>query len=294
MNTHDIELPAEFRSGNDIPVTVATIKRERMEEILRAAIEADRQRRGEPVAEVYRAHYGNRMGNIGVNAVRALVPPDDMPPPGTKLYAAPQPAEPVKVPSDEGIRDMATKAGVWVPLSGAERDLTTQALRRLIEDALIRYSQPAHPAASAEPVLCVSSADFKRLREADAHIKAWLPPATASEDMLLYAVPVAAQPSVPTPCDHIFEGRPMDGVRSASGPFTAVCRKCGYGPEPRAGQAQQATAAVTFVHELAMGAYRPEEIEARAKAIAKLAPLGVTAEEEEARAQMEKKNGSTL
>ena len=48
MNTHDIELPAEFRSGNDIPVTVATIKRERMEEILNAAIEADRQVRGEP------------------------------------------------------------------------------------------------------------------------------------------------------------------------------------------------------------------------------------------------------
>lgn len=27
------------------------------------------------------------MGNIGVNAVRSLVAPDDMPPPGTKLYA---------------------------------------------------------------------------------------------------------------------------------------------------------------------------------------------------------------
>lgn len=39
MNTHDIELPAEFHSGNDIPVTQATIKRERMEEILRDAIE---------------------------------------------------------------------------------------------------------------------------------------------------------------------------------------------------------------------------------------------------------------
>lgn len=40
MNTHDIdiELPAEFRSGNSVPVTVATIKRERMEEILRDAI----------------------------------------------------------------------------------------------------------------------------------------------------------------------------------------------------------------------------------------------------------------
>lgn len=42
MNAHDIdiELPPEFRSGNSVPVERATIKRERMEEILHAAIEA--------------------------------------------------------------------------------------------------------------------------------------------------------------------------------------------------------------------------------------------------------------
>lgn len=34
----EIDMPAEFRSGNDIPVTQATIKRERMEEIIRDAI----------------------------------------------------------------------------------------------------------------------------------------------------------------------------------------------------------------------------------------------------------------
>ena len=60
MKTYNIELPAEFRSGNSVPVAVATIKRERMEEILREAIEAarmkygrnegdSRQRMGEPV-----------------------------------------------------------------------------------------------------------------------------------------------------------------------------------------------------------------------------------------------------
>ena len=38
----DIKLPPEFISGNSTPVTVATIKRERMEEILRDAIKADR------------------------------------------------------------------------------------------------------------------------------------------------------------------------------------------------------------------------------------------------------------
>lgn len=37
-----IKLPLEFISGNNTPVTVATIKRERMEEILRDAIKADR------------------------------------------------------------------------------------------------------------------------------------------------------------------------------------------------------------------------------------------------------------
>ena len=48
MNTHDkYELPAEFRSGNNIPVERATITRERMLEILQAAIEADRKRMGE-------------------------------------------------------------------------------------------------------------------------------------------------------------------------------------------------------------------------------------------------------
>ncbi|WJJ94043.1 hypothetical protein [Neopusillimonas aromaticivorans] len=47
--TDNIKLPPEFRSGNSIPVERATIARERMVEILTAAIEADRQARGEPV-----------------------------------------------------------------------------------------------------------------------------------------------------------------------------------------------------------------------------------------------------
>lgn len=53
-NTHDIdiELPHEFRKGNDILFTQATIKRERMEEILREAIEADRKRRKPTAAEI--------------------------------------------------------------------------------------------------------------------------------------------------------------------------------------------------------------------------------------------------
>lgn len=40
---YDIKLPPEFISTNSTPVSVATIKRERMEEILREAAEADRR-----------------------------------------------------------------------------------------------------------------------------------------------------------------------------------------------------------------------------------------------------------
>ena len=43
------KMALEFCSGNSIPVERATVTRERMIEILAAAIEADRQARGEPV-----------------------------------------------------------------------------------------------------------------------------------------------------------------------------------------------------------------------------------------------------
>lgn len=57
MNTHDkYELPAEFRSGNNIPVERATITRERMLEILQAAIEADRKRTTELLKNPVHVH----------------------------------------------------------------------------------------------------------------------------------------------------------------------------------------------------------------------------------------------
>lgn len=60
-------------------------------------------------------------------------------------------------------------------------------------DAIRESTPPAAPV--QEPVLCVSSADFKRMRSGDDHIKAWLPPATSMEDMCLYNTPPAAQPA---------------------------------------------------------------------------------------------------
>lgn len=106
-----------------------------------AAIKADRQRRGEPVAKVNDEGFIVETG-LGLAS-------------GTKLYASPQPAdpvvkesltvaEPVKVPSDGDI--MVEWAST--PNTGDMRvDLVVFA-RAL----LARYGQPAQPAESAEPV----------------------------------------------------------------------------------------------------------------------------------------------
>lgn len=154
MNTHDIELPAEFRSGNDIPVTQATIKRERMEEILRDAIEADRKRRGELVAWRWRRPIENECGEVvgwsswivrdHLSCLRSW--------PHEALYtahdAAQQPAEPlkgqtgktvlqsnqslnepVKMPSDEEVLKIAIDSGL------AFRDSTGDVVCAWREDA---------------------------------------------------------------------------------------------------------------------------------------------------------------
>lgn len=48
-----------------------------------------------------------------------------------------------------------------------------------------------------EPVLCVSRKKFSRMRAADDHVRAWLPPTTYAEDMPLYTTPQPAPTLVP-------------------------------------------------------------------------------------------------
>jgi hypothetical protein len=77
-------------------------------------------------------------------------------------------------------------------------------IKELVE--ILKASTPtaqAAPAAGAVagPVLCVSSKAFKRMKAGDDSIKAWLPPATDAEDMLLYAAaptPAAQADSQPS------------------------------------------------------------------------------------------------
>lgn len=107
---------------------------ERVREWGRAAVEADRRERGEPVAEVYRMHYGNRMGNIGVNAVRALLPPDDLPPPGTKLYAIPVAAQAQPVVNQQMTTDTALAATQRAIIEAAERRGYERAIAECAQD----------------------------------------------------------------------------------------------------------------------------------------------------------------
>ena len=66
----------------------------------------------EPVAEVYRARYGRRARNVGVDDVRKLNGVA-LPPLGTKLYAAPPaapaPAAPVVPLTDEQLAKIAVE-----------------------------------------------------------------------------------------------------------------------------------------------------------------------------------------
>jgi hypothetical protein len=103
------------------------------------------------------------------------------------------------------------------------------------------------------------------------------------------STPVAAQPSVPDGwpkwycvdkngnadlCRSESEAYDYARLRRDAFPDRAPFQAMPLTPAPPAAeQAQQATAAVAFVHELAMGAYKPEEIEARSKQIARMAPL---------------------
>lgn len=128
MNTHDIELPAEFCSGNDIPVTQATIKRERMEEILQAAIEADRQARGELWGWVIRGTgYRKEWTFTGESAERlakrdAFLLGDESRAVPLYVGAAPQPQQTPEgyalVPI-EPTREMV-RAGWLIPLTGGD------------------------------------------------------------------------------------------------------------------------------------------------------------------------------
>ena len=82
----------------------------------------------EPVAEVYRARYGRRARNVGVNDVRKLNGVA-LPPLGTKLYAAP-PAAP------DHLRDVAEKAAPAAPVPDGWVMVPRGLLRRLIAEAL--------------------------------------------------------------------------------------------------------------------------------------------------------------
>lgn len=97
---------------------------------------------------------------------------------------------------DIGTKTWVSKAAAPAPAPAAQADsacvadMDCAAAKQCLYGCKQRACQQS--ATPAAPVLCVSSADFKRLREADAHIKAWLPPVNSALDMPLYATPADA------------------------------------------------------------------------------------------------------
>lgn len=76
----------------------------------RATVEADRQQRGEAVGEMIMSAI---VDGLIVPQVKADLPV------GTKLYATPQPVEPVKVPSDAEAAEFADEHGVYYDMDQA-------------------------------------------------------------------------------------------------------------------------------------------------------------------------------
>ncbi|MGB6103635.1 MAG: hypothetical protein WBF88_07275 [Pusillimonas sp.] len=146
---------------------------------VRAAIELDRQQRGEPVAWVSEAAFRKLVNHKDVVTVSYEPKRERIIP----LYAGPQPDEPVKVPSDDDLIALAVgdvgAAEYW--------EFSRDELVRLMRFTLARYG--AQPTASAEPVgtVCWRGSPYPS-PSVD-----WIgrPPEDGAS---VYAVPVAAQP----------------------------------------------------------------------------------------------------
>ena len=99
----------------------------------------------EPVAEVYRARYGRRARNVGVDDVRKLNGVA-LPPLGTKLYAAP-PAAP------DHLRDVAEKAA---PAASVVREPQPEPVQRLMRFAGKKRSEVSNPCLTAREAIVIA------------------------------------------------------------------------------------------------------------------------------------------
>lgn len=122
---------------------IAVTRQDDEGKILSVIAEADRKGRGEPVAVIrYERNTPGRENEMPRVISCNRLPDGDYP-----VFTVPQPADPVKVPSNTDIDELSREWGLQsaaYPSKSMVRDFA----RAL----LARYGQPAQPAASAETV----------------------------------------------------------------------------------------------------------------------------------------------
>lgn len=137
----------------------------------------DRQKRTEPSGHAYR--YSDHEGGTVIRFNDGTEVNGSRPIESVPYWFAPPPAEPVKVPSDEDILEIAKNpiscpCSPWWLKDGVKIGDVRQAAIMFAHALLARYGQPAQPAASAEPVKVPSSIRgeiARKLQERNRHLE---------------------------------------------------------------------------------------------------------------------------
>ncbi len=138
MTTHDIdiELPPLPRSWDCWIV-------QQMEKYALTAIEADRKRRGEPVAYMFADEWGRTKIVLGKETAEHWCPPDEN---ITPLYTAPQPAEPDewKLAVDHELTNMQSTADSYPSAKEAVKALINWHVAVATDPVFQQTTAPKH------------------------------------------------------------------------------------------------------------------------------------------------------
>lgn len=231
-----IELPHEFRSANSVPVERATIKRDRMIEILCAAVEADRQHAmpsGDDIAAACKSLGWDLDAQEEADMIllvqTVLARPTSGQPAASAVKLGPQEHQSPEKFRMRPAASVEPSGYAYRYPDGGIRFTDGRKINGCHPTESIPYWFGAAPVAAQAPAVAwMDDGSTTRgpgkpaYRVVTAATKAEMPAIVAAAYSTPLGVIGAAQP-----CDHVYEARPIDGSRSAAAPSEAVCRKCG-------------------------------------------------------------------